>query len=78
MKTKIFAAYLPQYHETEDNNKFWGNGYTDWVGVKKATAQFEGHIQPKSPLNGYYYDLTDFNTIAWQAQLVKLQRPSSR
>ena len=32
-KTKIFAAYLPQFHETEDNNLFWGKGYTDWVGV---------------------------------------------
>ncbi len=33
--TKIIAMYLPQYHETEDNNKWWGKGFTDWISVKK-------------------------------------------
>lgn len=71
MKTKVFAAYLPQYHETEDNNSFWGKGYTDWVGVKKALPQFDGHDQPKIPLNENYYDLTDYKAILWQANLAK-------
>lgn len=71
MKTKVFAAYLPQYHETEDNNVFWGKGYTDWVGVKKAKPQFKGHIQPKVPLNENYYDLTNYESILWQANLAK-------
>lgn len=70
-KTKIFAAYLPQYHETEDNNKFWGKGFTDWVGVKKAEPQFEGHQQPRIPLNNNYYDLSNKASITWQADLAK-------
>lgn len=71
MKTKVFAAYLPQYHETEDNNKFWGLGYTDWVGVRNAKPQFDGHKQPKVPLNENYYDLTNYESIIWQANLAK-------
>lgn len=70
-RTKIFAAYLPQYHETEDNNKFWGKGYTDWVAVRKAHPLFDGHLQPKIPKNGYYYDLSEVNTIKSQAKLAR-------
>lgn len=70
-KTKLFAAYLPQYHETEDNNRFWGKGYTDWVAVKKAKPLFDGHIQPKVPENEYYYDLSNVEDIKRQAILAK-------
>ena len=70
-KTKIFAAYLPQYHETEDNNKFWGKGYTDWVAVKNSTPQFEGHIQPQIPLDNNFYDLSNVDTIRGQAKIAK-------
>lgn len=70
-KTKVFAAYLPQYHEIPENNEYWGEGFTDWVGVKKALPQFEGHNQPRIPLNDNYYDLSDYKTIQWQAALAK-------
>lgn len=71
MKTKIFAYYLPQYHETEENNRFWGQGFTDWIGVKRAKPQFEGHNQPRVPLNNNYYDLSDINSLIWQVNLAK-------
>ncbi len=58
-KPKIIAMYLPQYHEIEENSKFWGKGFTDWVSVKKATPLYEGHHQPEVPLDGYYYDLSE-------------------
>ena len=31
---KIVAFYLPQFYENEYNNKWWGEGYTDWVAAK--------------------------------------------
>ncbi|MGO5337997.1 glycosyltransferase WbsX family protein [Bilifractor sp. LCP19S3_H10] len=68
---KVFAMYLPQYHETDENSKFWGKGFTDWVSVKKATPLFEGHVQPQVPLNGKYYDLSNVEDIRWQARIAK-------
>ena len=70
-KVKVFAMYLPQYHETEVNNKFWGKGFTDWVSVKKATPLFAGHEQPQVPMNNNYYDLSKVESIKWQAEIAK-------
>ena len=71
MKPKIFAAYLTQFHETEDNNLFWGNGFTDWVSVKRATPLLDGQVQPRVPLDGNYYNLSDYRVIASQATLAR-------
>lgn len=71
MISKIFALYLPQFHETPENNEWWGKGYTDWVAVKSAKPNYKGHIQPRVPLNDNYYDLSDVNNIRWQAELAK-------
>ena len=63
--------YLPQYHEIDENNRWWGKGYTEWTAVKRAKPLFKGHVQPKVPLNNNYYDLSDktASTWKWQAEL---------
>ena len=71
MNTKLFAMYLPQYHEIKENSEFWGKGFTDWVGVKAATPLFENHLQPRSPLNKNYYDLSIVDNVKWQASIAK-------
>ena len=68
---KVLAMYLPQYHEVEENSRFWGKGFTDWVSVKKATPLYEGHYQPEVPLNNNYYDLSRKESIKWQIDLAK-------
>lgn len=68
---KIFANYLPQFHQIPENDKFWGKGFTDWVSCKNAKPLFPGHQQPKVPLNKNYYSLDDVNVIRWQAKLAK-------
>lgn len=63
--------YLPQYHVIKENSMFWGEGYTDWVGVKKAKPFLENQIQPRVPLNNNYYDLSDPDVLRWQVKLAK-------
>ncbi len=68
---KYLAMYLPQYHEIPENNDAWGKGFTEWVNVKKAVPQFEGHNQPRVPLNNNYYSLLDKETLTWQASMAQ-------
>lgn len=68
---KIVALYLPQFYETEYNNEWWGKGYTEWVACKKSKPLFEGHNQPRIPLNNNYYDLSEKENIRWQMQVAK-------
>ena len=68
---QIFAFYLPQYHQIPENDRFWGEGFTDWVTVKKAMPLFDGHEQPRIPLGDNYYDLSQTASVAWQAKLAK-------
>lgn len=70
-KVKVLAMYLPQYHEIPENSRFWGEGFTDWVSVKKATSLYSGHNQPNVPLNENYYDLSEKENLYWQIQLAK-------
>lgn len=71
MIPKIIAMYLPQFHQIPENDEFWGEGFTDWVTVKNAKPLFEGHQQPKVPLNDNYYDLSIKENVEWQCKLAK-------
>lgn len=70
-KIKIMALYLPQFHQVPENDEWWGKGFTDWVAAKSARPLFEGHIQPKKPLNGNYYDLLEKSTMQRQSELMR-------
>lgn len=68
---KIIAYFLPQFHEVEENNKWWGKGFTEWTNIRKAKSLYKGHEQPIVPLKNNYYDLLQRETMAWQTKLAK-------
>lgn len=68
---KVIPVYLPQFHTIPENDKWWGKGFTEWVNVKGAKPLFEGHNQPRVPLNDNYYDLSDVETLKWQCKIAR-------
>lgn len=68
---KTLAMYLPQFHRIPENDKWWGEGFTEWTAVKGAGKLYEAHNQPRVPLNKNYYNLLEHDTMAWQAELMK-------
>lgn len=68
---KIITYYLPQYHTFEENDRWWGKGFTEWTNVKRALPIYPGHQQPRIPLSNNYYNLLDIDTLKWQVKLAK-------
>lgn len=67
---KKFAFYLPQFHEIPENNEWWGEGFTEWTNLRKASPLFKGH-SIQTPLDQNYYCLLDKDTVKWQTDLMR-------
>jgi GT2 family glycosyltransferase len=61
-EVKVFLIVFPQFHEIPENNKFWGDGFTEWWNVRKIKQINNQHL-PMNPHHDIgYYNILDYDT----------------
>ena len=69
---KFDAIYFPQFHEIPENNKFWGEGFTEWTFLKPFSNNINGKkfdMQIYKPHNDIGYYNLDLNHLKKQIKM---------
>ncbi len=54
MNRDLFAIYFPSWHADRHYEQWYDKGFCEWQLMKTTRPLFEGHLQPKEPLWGYF------------------------
>ena len=69
---RAIAMYLPQFHRIAENDRWWGEGFSDWSNVRRGRPMYGGHHQPHVPHPDVgYYDLSDPSVLERQAAMAR-------
>lgn len=70
-RARVVPFYLPQFHTFEQNDEWWGKGFTEWSNVTAARPLYLGHTQPLLPSELGFYDLSHPEVRSRQYELVR-------
>ncbi|MCM1503801.1 MAG: glycoside hydrolase family 99-like domain-containing protein [Muribaculum sp.] len=57
MKNRAIAIHLPQFYPFQENDEWWGKGFTEWRNTATSKPRFHNHYQPHIPADLGFYDL---------------------
>lgn len=69
--TRTIAFYLPQFHRIPENDAWWGEGFTEWVNVRRAQPLYESHSHPREAGHLGEYNLLEESTRREQTRLAR-------
>jgi len=68
----IACFYFPHWHPDAHNDRWHGQGWTEWEIMKAAVPRYPGHVQPLKPTWGCF----DESDPAWAAKEIDLAADS--
>lgn len=71
LNIKPLPIVFPQFHNIPENNKFWGENFTEWTLLNKVTQDYTGKVLSKPHKSLDYYNILDETYIKKTELLLK-------